>query len=124
LSAPFFRLCNAAGLDWKHCFTFLNALVFGWAAFLACRYFRVMGACILIAGMAFSPLLPYMNKAHAEHYAVCLLTVAVLYLQAGRVLAAAVAISLIAAQVTAFSPVAAVLLLWVAWRKWPARAHA
>ena len=112
LDAPFFLLCKASGLDWRHCFTFLNALVFALATGVTYRFFRLAGIGIMLAGAVSSPLLPYMNKAHAEHYTVCLLTIAMLYLQEGRLLATALALSAISTQISAFSPLAAAVLLF------------
>ena len=63
---------------------------------------------ILVVGLLASPLVPYLNKAHGEAYSVCLLTWAMVYLLNNRILAAAVILSAIGAQVAAFAPLEAV----------------
>jgi len=122
LAAPFFALCRAAGLDWKHSFVFLNALMFAAVAGVAYRWFRWFGALILTAGLLVSPLVPYLNKAHGEAYSVSLAALAAMSLATRRRLAAALALSAIAVQVTAFSPLALLALgLWAVgqWRARP-----
>jgi len=110
LAAPFFGLCRATGLDWKHCFVFLDALAFAAAAGLAYRWFRWAGALILVAGLLDSPLLPYLNKAHGEAYSVSLAAVAAIWLITDHWLAAALALSAVSMQVSAFSPLAVLAL--------------
>ena len=117
LDSPFFRLCKATGVDWRYSFTFLNAVVFALAIGVTYWFFQFLGAAILAVGIISSPLLAYMNRAHAEHYTVCLLTVAVLFVQRGWMLAAALALATISAQVSAFSPLAAAVLLFYVLRK-------
>ena len=49
LRRPFFRLCQATGLDWKHSSTFLNAR-FRTCGGVTYRLFRLPGTAILLAG--------------------------------------------------------------------------
>ena len=111
LSTPFFWLSQAFGLNWTYSFTFLNGLLFALALGVAYRKFSAWGAVIVMTGTLSSPLLAYLNRAHSEVFAVSLLAVAGLYLQAGEMLAAAIALSVISAQISAFSPIALGLVL-------------
>jgi len=121
LATPFFLICRATGLDWRHCFAFLNALVFAGAAFLALRRFRWSGLLVVIGGLVDSPLFPYLNKAHGETFSVSLMAIAAMLVVGDQWLEAAVALSVVAAQVSAFSPLAVVALgiWWFRHRRMP-----
>ena len=121
MAAPFFGLCRAIGLDWKHCFAFLDALAFAGAAGLAYRWFRLLGAAIVMAGLLVSPLAPYLNKAHGEAWSVSLAAVAAIWLITDYWLAAALALAAVAAQVSAFAPLALAALGKWGFDRWRAR---
>ena len=95
LAAPFFALCKAVGLDWKHCFLFVNALALAISAGAMSFYFRWRAAGLLLVGLSASPLLPYMNVAHGEVFSVSLLAVAAVFVAQDRPLAAAVVTSVL-----------------------------
>ena len=117
LCTPFYWLCNAIGLNWKLCFTILNGALFAVVIGLCYRLFHLLGAAVLLAGLLSSPLLGYMQRAHAEFFTICLLAAALLYFQNGQRLAAALSLAFISAQLNAFSPITlAVIVLYVAQR--------
>jgi hypothetical protein len=118
LAAPFFLLCKAVGLDWEFSFILVNAIAFAVAVGVTSFYFQLRGAVLLLIGLSASPLLPYLNKAHGEAFSVSLLTMAGVFLAQGNSLAAALATSFISAQVSAFSPLAAALLVYWEARAW------
>jgi len=118
LTTPFFILCRATGLDWRHCFVFIDALAFAALAALAYRRLRWAGALVLIAGLLDSPVERYLYKAHSEAWSVSLLGIAAICLVDRRWLAAALALSAVAAQVSAFSPLAVLVLARWAFDEW------
>jgi hypothetical protein len=121
LASPFFLLCKALGLDATIGIVFVNALAFAVAIGITGYYFRWRSAGFLLVGMLASPLLPFLNKSRGEAFSVSLLAAAAVFLTQGQLLAATLAVSFIAAQVSAFSPLAASLLVYWASRAWTAR---
>ncbi len=111
LTTPFYWMCQLFGLNWKYAFALLNALMFAFALGVAYRKFGIWGPLTLAAGLLSSPLLGYINRAHAEVFSVSLVAVAALCLQDGEILLAALTLSVISAQISAFSPLALLLVL-------------
>jgi len=111
---PFYFGCKLLGIGWEHAFIFLDWFWFSLTLFVAGYTRGWLGMSLVGLGILSSPLIAYFLIPHPELFVVCLTTIALLFLIDRKYLLSSAALCLISVQVTAFSPLALLLLfVWV-----------
>ena len=117
LTAPFYWLTRATGLNFAHSYTMLAVALWIAVILAAARLHGDSGVIAATILLVCSPAIWYIDKAHSEFLTLSAVLSALILADRDHPLWAALAISLAATQNPALSPLVAVLLAWGLWRR-------